>query len=404
MGFRATGNGGVGRATRYLLGATLAGAGALAGVAASGALLPGVAGAVNPPAFNCGTLEVNGTSTGPYQFTEFTSGNASRSGSDSGGGAAYGGNLTASNFTYGQGPGFTIPKTQDALVVGGSETGQVNMQAGSAVTAGTAGGPINMNSGGTNQSGVGAAGLPFSFSTVGSELSACSTNYGPSATSTTGVVAGVGFSSPFTAVLGFFGTGGVNVFTVTADQLAAAQRVDFSVPAGSTNLINVTFSSDHPTSLNLTSLSSGIFYGCPTDTPSPTNWSNGNCGSQPSAGDNTSTIGQERDGTVWNFSPSLFPPAYALSFVSWQGTVVAPAAAVTLSSGQFDGGVFAASLTGGEQTNFDPFGDGEPIPSGVQPLPQLSEGLPIALGGLSVLGLGGVLLRRRRQQQHAPVL
>ena len=50
--------------------------------------------------------------------------------------------------------------------MGGSETGQVNMQAGSAVIAGSAGGPINMNSGGTDQSGVGVAGLPFSFTTV----------------------------------------------------------------------------------------------------------------------------------------------------------------------------------------------------------------------------------------------
>jgi choice-of-anchor A domain-containing protein len=398
MGFRATHNRRVGRATRYLIGATLAGTGAIAGVAASGALLPSAAGAANPPAFNCGTLEINGASTGPFQFTEFTSGNASRSGSDSGGAAAYGGTLTASNFSYGQGPGFTIPKAQAALVVGGSETGQVNMQAGSAVIAGSAGGPINMNSGGTAQSGVGTAGLPFSFSTVGAALSACSTNYGPNATTTTGVVAGVGFSSPFSAVLGFYGTGSVNVFTVTADQLAAAQRVDFSVPSGSTNLIDVTFSSDHATSLDLTGLSSGIFYGCPNDTPSPANWSNGNCGTQPSAGDNTSTTGQERDDTAWNFSPALFPPNYALSFVSWQGTVVAPGAAVTLSSGQFDGSVFAASLSGGEQTNFDPFGFGEPIPSVVNPLPQLSEGLPIALGGLSLLGLGGVFLQRRRHQ------
>jgi choice-of-anchor A domain-containing protein/MYXO-CTERM domain-containing protein len=378
-----------------LFGAALASAGGIAGLTASGALAPSVAGATNPPGLNCGTLEINGASSGPFQFTEFTTGNATRSSSDSGGGAAYGGNLTASNFTIGQGPGFTIPKSQ-----GGSETGQVNMQAGSAVVAGTAGGPINMNSGGTDQNGVGAAGLPFSFSTVGSQLAACSTNYGPNSATATGTVAGVGFSSPFTAVLGFFGTGSVNVFTVTADQLAAAQRLDFSVPPGSTNLIDVTFSSDHPTSLNLTSLSSGIFYGCPSNAPTPANWSNGNCGTQPSAGDNTSATGQERDDTVWNFSPSLFPSNYALSFVSWQGTVVAPNAAVTLSSGQFDGSVFAASLSGGEQTNFDPFGSGEPIPSGVAPLPALPEGLPIALGGLGLLSLGGLLLHRRRQQRH----
>ena len=82
--------------------------------------------------------------------------------------------------------------------------------------------------------------------------------------------------------------------------------------------------------------------------------------------------------------------------------MVAPDAVVTLSSGQFDGSVFAASLNGGEQTNFDPFGYAEPIPSGVQPLTQLSEGLPIALGGVGLLGLaGGALLQRRRHLRHA---
>jgi choice-of-anchor A domain-containing protein len=189
---------------------------------------------------------------------------------------------------------------------------------------------------------------------------------------------------------------------VTADQLAAGQRLDFSVPAGSTNLIQVQMSADHTTSLNLSGINSGIFYGCPNNSPTPTNWNNGNCGSQPSAGDNTSAIGQERDNTVWNFAPSLFGTGYALTIGAWQGTVVAPAAAVTLSNnGAFEGSIFAASLSGSEQSDFDPFGYGEPIPNTVDPLPALAEGLPIAMGGLALTCFAGLMVQRRQGRHRA---
>jgi len=287
--------------------------------------------------------------------------------------------------------------------VGGNETGQLNLNKGSAVIAGTAGGPVNLNqSGATKTVGAGAASLPFSFSSLGSALATCSNNYGPNGSTTIGTVNGVGFSSPFTAVLGFWGTGSINVFSVTADQLAGAQRLDFSVPAGSTNLIQVQTSSDHATSLSLSGTSSGVFYNCPNDAPTPTNWSNGNCGSQPSAGDNTSAIGQERDNTVWNFAPAIFPTSYALTIGAWQGTVVAPAAAVTLwNNGNFEGSIFAASLSGSEQSSFDPFGYGEPIPGTVDPLPALPEGLPIAMGGLALLCIVGLTVRHRRRDAAA---
>ncbi len=356
------------------------------------------AGAANPASLNCGTLEISGTDSHSYQFSEFTTGGATRSGSDAAGSVAYGGALTATNWSVGN--GITPPASQLTTLIGGNETGQLNVNNGSVVVAGTAGGPVNVNQGGASKTlGGGAGTLPFSFSSIGSALTACSNNYGPSAISTTGTVNGVGFSSPFTAVLGFWGTGNVNVFTVSADQLAAAQRLDFSVPAGSTNLIQVQPSADHLTSLNLSGISSGIFYGCPNTAPTAANWSNGNCGSQPGEGDNTSAIGQERDNTVWNFAPTNFPPGYALTIGAWQGTVVAPASAVTLSNGgTFNGSLFVASLSGGEQSGFDPFGYGEPIPSTVNPLPALSDGLPLAMGGSALAGFAALLVLRRRRQ------
>jgi choice-of-anchor A domain-containing protein len=396
------------RARRRRRGFGLAGVGligtlSLAAGSSVAVMLPGaVAGATTPATLNCGTLEISGTDSKTYQFSEFTTGDAARQNSDAGGSVAYGGNFTATNWSVGNGLSPVASKV--TTVVGGNETGQLNVNRGSAVIAGTAA-TVNVNqSGATKTVGNGAGTLPFSFSPIGSALAACSNNYGLGAGATIGAVNGVGFSSPFTAVLGLWGTGSVNVFTVTADQLATAQRLDFSVPAGSTNLIEVQPSADHPTSLSLSGINAGIFYGCPNTTPNSTNWSNGNCGNQPSAGDNSTTIGQERDGTVWNFPPGSFPAGYALTIGAWQGTVVAPFAAVTLSNnGNFEGSIFAASLSGGEQSSFNPFGYGDPIPNTVDPLPALSQGLPIAMGGVALLGFVGLLLRRRnRQDQTAP--
>lgn len=384
-----------------LAGVGLLGSLAMAAGSSIVALLPAsVAEAANPASLNCGTLEISGTNSQTYQFSEFTTGDAARQNSDAGGSVAYGGNFTATNWTVNGGTPSPLASQLTALV-GGAETGQLNVNHGSVVIAGTAGGPVNTNQAGATKTTNGGAGsLPFGFSAIGSALAACSNNYGANASSTVGTVAGVGFSSPFSAVLGFWGTGTVNVFTVTADQLAAAQRLDFSVPTGSTTLIQVQPSADHPTSLSLSGVNSGIFYGCPNDTPTPSNWSNGNCGSQPSAGENTSAIGQQRDNTVWNFAPSSFPSGFALTIGAWQGTVVAPSATVTLvNQGNFEGSLFAASLSGSEQSSFNPFGYGEPIPTTVDPLPALSQGLPIAMGGLAVLGVAGLMVRRGRRQR-----
>ena len=220
----------------------------------AGAILPAsVAGATGT--VNCGTLEVAGTG-GPYQLSEFTTGNASRS-EDSGGSVAYGGTLAAaSNFTVGQ--NITPLASKLTALVGNNETGTLTLNKGSAVVAGSVG-TINTNqSGATKSVGGGASSLPFNFTSVGSDLTNCSNNFGTNATTTTGTV-----GNPAGNVLGLWGTGSVNVFTVNADQLAAAAKLDVSVPAGSTNLINVQPSADHPTSLSVSSINEGIYYGCP---------------------------------------------------------------------------------------------------------------------------------------------
>ena len=251
-----------------LAGVGLMGALSLSAVSFATAILPApVAGASNPASLNCGTLVISGTDGNNYQFSEFTTGNASRSGSDASGSVAYGGTLnTSSGWTTAQ--SISPSASQLTTLVGGSETGQLVVQKGSAVIAGTAGGPIFLNqTGATETVDGGASTLPFSFSSVGSALTTCSNNYGPNASTTTGTVAGVGFSSPDTQVLGFWGTGSVNVFAVTADQLAAAERLDFSVPAGSTNLVQVQISTDHSTSLSVSGISGASTTGARTPPP-----------------------------------------------------------------------------------------------------------------------------------------
>lgn len=367
------------------------------------AILPAAAaGATNPATLNCGTLVISGTDSNNYQFTEFTTGNATRgSNVDAGGSVAYGGNLAATNFTVAQ--NITPSASTPTALVGSNETGQLNLVKGSAVVAGTASGPINLNGGaGTTKTvGGGPNTIPFSFSSIGSALAACSNNYGANGTTTLGTITQL---NPGFSTLGFYGNGSVNVFNVTTDQLVGVQKIDFSVPAGSTTLVQVTPSSDFNGSLNLSAISGNIDYGCPSAPPSSANtlWSNGNCGSQPTANENSTAIDVERDNTVWNLSPTLFPASDTLTVIGWQGTIVAPNQAVTINSnGQFDGSILAASISGGGQTNFDPFGG--TMPSSADPLPALPEGLPLAMGGLAIAGFAGLMVARRRRPSAASV-
>ncbi len=260
-------------------------------------------------------------------------------------------------------------------------------------TAGTA---VAGNGGTTFPTSAGA--VPFSFLSIGSALAGCSDDYGANDTTSNGTVTEL---DPSFSTLGFYGTGNANVFDVTTDQLAGAHRIDFSVPPGSTTLVDVTPSADFNGSLDLSAVSGNIYFGCPTAAPNPANnwnWNNGICGSQPVANENTSAIDVERDDTVWNFSPSLFPTNDTLTVAGWQGTIVAPNQTVTLgSNGQFDGSIFCKWIYGHDHTNHDPFCGRVPrCPHGPNPPPALAEGMPVAFGGLALAAFGFVLYRRRR--------
>ena len=113
------------------------------------------------------------------------------------------------------------------------------------MVAGTASGPVNLNggTGTTTTVGGGASTIPFGFSSIGSALAVCSNGYGANGTTTGGTITQL---NPSFSTLGFFGTGRINVFTVTTDQLAGVQRVDFSVPADSTTLVEVNPSPTSP--------------------------------------------------------------------------------------------------------------------------------------------------------------
>src|ERR1700727_2199826 len=83
-----------------LVGIGLASAISLTTGSSIAAMLPGsIAGATNPATLNCGTLEISGTDSHTYQFSEFTTGDAARQNSDAGGSVAYGNNFTATNWT-----------------------------------------------------------------------------------------------------------------------------------------------------------------------------------------------------------------------------------------------------------------------------------------------------------------
>ena len=97
-----------------------------------------------------------------------------------------------------------------------------------------------------------------------------------------------------------------------------------------------------------------------------------------------------------NFT-TLTKGTQAIKFGSWMRD---DREAIT-TNGNFNGSIFAASLSGSEQSSFDPFGYGEPIPNAVDPLPALPDGLPIAMGGLALLGFAGLVLQRRSRRRRA---
>ena len=109
----------------------------------------------------------------------------------------------------------------------------------------------------------------------------------------------------------------LNVFSLTASELASATSVGITAPSGSVVLVNV----------------------------SGTTVTAGNFGFTLSGIDETTLL--------WNLSDAT---SASLSSVGWEGSFLAPFADVTFDNGNFDGNLVAASLTGDAEGHHYPWG------------------------------------------------
>ncbi|HRE83881.1 MAG TPA: VPDSG-CTERM sorting domain-containing protein [Opitutaceae bacterium] len=180
------------------------------------------------PAGSIGLSEAGG-------FNLLVWGNATLLNSDTEGSVAVGGNASFNSYSIGtQSP--AANSSTGVFVVGGNLTannGQVSR--GSVYVGGTYSGPgYNLTSapGSGVSSGLGAGGLPFDFSSAQSALSGKSTAYAGFAAN--------GLAQMDFSTLTLTGTDtGLNVFNITASQLASASGLAINAAPGSHVLINV---------------------------------------------------------------------------------------------------------------------------------------------------------------------
>lgn len=171
-----------------------------------------------------------GSATG---WNEFVEGNGTRT-SESEGSVAYGGTLNpggGSMTVGGSLPGAT-PSTTPTLVVGGAH-GQFNLQVGSAWLNPQ----NNVNFNGSGGSPRWLASNPIDFGASFTDLRAKSTAWGSTTANGTVVNGVVSGSQPAWVLTGTDPQ--LNVFTMTAAQLAQNKRIVYDFPAGSAVLINV---------------------------------------------------------------------------------------------------------------------------------------------------------------------
>ncbi len=181
---------------------------------------------------------------------------------------------------------------------------------------------------------------PINFTTTGTQLQSLSTQYG--ALATNGAAAQVYSSLTFTGT-----QTGLNVFQIASSAFSGISEIKVNAPAGATVLINVTGSSV-----------------------------------------NLPNIGHQFTGVTRNSVLYNMVNATGLTIQgSFNGSVLAPRAAVQTNYGDFNGQLVAGSLTGHLQFNQSPF-TGQ---INVIPLP------PAAAAGLAMLaGLAGFRAIRRR--------
>ncbi len=280
-------------------------------------------------------------------FNLVTWGNATLLNSDTEGRVAVGGNATFSSYSIGTHAAVANPTT-GVLVVGGNLTaGHGSVSRGSIYVGGNYSGPgysLNTAAGSVTASGLGNA-VPFSFAAAKAAMEAKAQAYGAQAATGSSVLQW--------STLTLSGMDpDVNVFNITAAQLAAASSLVINAPVGAHVLVNVSGAAVTFSNKGL----SGAF--------SPYT-------------------------TLFNFYQAT---SVSMSGIGVQGSILAPFANVNFQGGQMNGQLIANSFAGaawgvGEMHHYT-FANQEVPPASV----------PDAAGTIGLLagGFGALAVWRRR--------
>ncbi len=235
-------------------------------------------------------------------FNVFVLGQATQSYTDSEGRVAAGGDVSLTGY----GIGSTLPNSagqRDDLIVGGRLTyNQGQVFNGNVVYSSTA---VLQNVGLPN--GTARQGAPVDFAAAQTQLDALAAAY-----------AGLATNGTATDTYGTIGLSGadpaLDVFSLSAGELASANGLNITAPAGATVLVNVSGTAAQMQYFGMT------------------------------------VSGTDLQHVLFNFPDAT---TLALAGISVQGSVLAPGAAVTFNNGNLEGTLVGGSLTGsGEFHNF----------------------------------------------------
>ena len=321
-------------------------------------------------------------------YSEWVAGSVTRGIGTVAGAAAYGGSASFGQYSPSiAGPTIATGVAANAstlnLVVGGSLVvyGPSTLDNGSGVIGGAEAldSTLTVNGGGTVTDNVGSAGLPFSFTSVGTALVAASNGWAAFSATGTTVLSG--------STLTLTGTDSTqDIFTVTETQLAAAVNIVINVPSATpqpTVLINVTGTSSYtnPSGQNITYTNGGT---------------------------------AQAATTLWNFNKAS---SITLSTLTWYGTIVAPfVSSLSASNGSIlgsliiggsgAGGAFSTNVT--SSTNKWNTGTtsgtglvlftGTCLPSNSGPgvsTPEVAAPILLPIAALGLVGVGYDMRRRR---------